>query len=511
MNVSTPWCYQFVPELVELRKARQPLSEHLVAVQLTANQQHAILIGMTEWVTNIIKYATVKPKLIQLICTATSQAFTLTVRDDGSFFVDMSYYMQKAIDLHLIEELSEGGYGLMLIRQLFPHCRYQQVKDNDNNYNELLLSVHNQVAMEKTLIAVIDDSIAICELVQQYLQDEYHVVTFADAASFLAALPQMKIDLIISDILMPGINGLELRALLSQSPTTDIIPFVFLTVSEDSDIETQANELGIDDFIHKPIRQQQLQRIIKRVLTRKKNERQVIGDMLDAKITQALRPQLPAQLNDYHCAMISRQASAGGGDFIVHLQYPDKQLIILGDVMGHGLGAKFFAHIYAGYIQGLIYSLHHENHIAGILQGLSLLIDQDPYLESVIITCVGLSLEANNQIWIANAGHPPPLLLTDQGVQEIHIPGSLPGLMAGAHYEAHGVNITHGRLLIYTDGLLEIGKKAAEREQAKQSLYTLLQTTATAPLAELKTQLSQHIDTMTHLAPEDDITAVILE
>jgi phosphoserine phosphatase RsbU/P len=49
-------------------------------------------------------------------------------------------------------------------------------------------------------------------------------------------------------------------------------------------------------------------------------------------------------------------AEAGGGDFISHTQTTDQACLVLVDVVGQGVAAKFFAHAHAGYIGGLLHS-----------------------------------------------------------------------------------------------------------------------------------------------------------
>jgi sigma-B regulation protein RsbU (phosphoserine phosphatase) len=505
------WQYHFKPELSSLHEARSQLLTYLIKIEVPVTKQRALILSMSEWVANIIKYAPVKPNQIHLRISGTDHEKTLMIEDDGAPFGEFEHYMQQAVNLADLVHVEENGHGLSIIKHYFPNHCYKSSITNRKKCNTITLPISGDRRLSKLIIAVIDDSPTVCQVIKQFLQDEYVIETFLDAASFLLALRQLKVDLIISDIIMPDISGLELRKELSSLPNTDIIPFVFLTSNENADIEERANELGIDDFIHKPINKQHLQSIIKRVLTRKKSERTVMGAILDEKVTQALRPQLPKFLGNYHCALWCKQASAGGGDFIVHLLRPDNHIIVLGDVMGHGLAAKFFAHIYAGYIQGLIYSLHKEKTISDILQNLSILIEQDPYLESIIVTCIGLSLESNNKVWIANAGHPKPLLVNEDDVHEVTETGSLPGLIPNITYTAECIDLTDSRLIIYTDGFIEISKEASQREKARHSLYDILSHSRELSLDDLMIKLSDYFQKFSEHSPVDDATVIVLE
>ena len=76
-----------------------------------------------------------------------------------------------------------------------------------------------------------------------------------------------------------------------------------------------------------------------------------MGELLDQRMTSALRPLLPASdIHGYQLALQTRAAAVGGGDFLL----VKDRVLWLGDVMGHDTDAKFFAHAYAGYLRGLL-------------------------------------------------------------------------------------------------------------------------------------------------------------
>ncbi len=102
-------------------------------------------------------------------------------------------------------------------------------------------------------ILVIEDNEDIRENVAEILTlSDYKVLTAANGKEGVEAAQQNKPDLIICDIMMPGIDGYGVLHVLHKEPQTQNIPFIFLTSkSERSDFRA-AMEMGADDYITKP-------------------------------------------------------------------------------------------------------------------------------------------------------------------------------------------------------------------------------------------------------------------
>jgi two-component system, OmpR family, response regulator len=100
-------------------------------------------------------------------------------------------------------------------------------------------------------IAVVDDDPRIRDLLTAELEDlGFSVTTFADAFDFLAALPDSTFDLILLDILLPQVDGIEcLRRLRLLSPLSRVVVFSALS---DSHMRSQAESLGSIGFVLKP-------------------------------------------------------------------------------------------------------------------------------------------------------------------------------------------------------------------------------------------------------------------
>lgn len=124
--------------------------------------------------------------------------------------------------------------------------------------------------MAKGKILVVDDETKIVDLVRLYLErDDYQVVTAGDGHQAVELFLREKPDLIVLDIMLPGMDGLEVcRAIRRQSGA----PIIMLTArSEDVD-KLMGLELGADDYITKPFSPRELVARVRAVLRRTRGE-----------------------------------------------------------------------------------------------------------------------------------------------------------------------------------------------------------------------------------------------
>ncbi|MEM6852100.1 MAG: response regulator transcription factor [Pseudomonadota bacterium] len=115
-------------------------------------------------------------------------------------------------------------------------------------------------------IALVDDDQNILTSVSIALEAEgYEVVTYQDGAAALAAVTDAPPDLIVSDIKMPRMDGMELLRRLRKEGT---VPLIFLTSKDEEVDEVLGLHLGADDYIRKPFSQRLLLERVKAVLRR---------------------------------------------------------------------------------------------------------------------------------------------------------------------------------------------------------------------------------------------------
>src|SRR5690606_19760149 len=147
-------------------------------------------------------------------------------------------------------------------------------------------------------------------------------------------------DLIISDIMMPKMDGFALQAELQKERSTRAIPFIFLTAKADEQSRLKGMRTGVDDYITKPFDIEQLLSRIERLLERTK----IYQTQLDARIgkdfSQKLMPKKLPDVGGYRMFFFNSPREHGGGDlFDWSESSPGTYLFTIGDVMGKGLQA----------------------------------------------------------------------------------------------------------------------------------------------------------------------------
>jgi DNA-binding response OmpR family regulator len=103
-------------------------------------------------------------------------------------------------------------------------------------------------------ILIVDDHPAVLDSLTLTLEAAgYHAIPAGDGLEAIAALESQPVDLILADVAMPGMNGYQLLSRVRENQRWVLIPFVFLTARAlDSDIR-YGKELGVDDYLTKPI------------------------------------------------------------------------------------------------------------------------------------------------------------------------------------------------------------------------------------------------------------------
>lgn len=104
-------------------------------------------------------------------------------------------------------------------------------------------------------VCVIDDEIVNCKIVRKYLMDYglTSVVTTTDPLTALSFMQSERPDVIILDLMMPGISGLDLMAEIAVDEFLSHVPVLVLTACDEREVRTQALDLGVSDFLTKPI------------------------------------------------------------------------------------------------------------------------------------------------------------------------------------------------------------------------------------------------------------------
>jgi len=108
------------------------------------------------------------------------------------------------------------------------------------------------------LLAVVEDNPELLAYLAQELGRWYRVSPFADSTAAVQAIVAEPPDLIVSDIMMPGLDGIELARKVRANARTTEVPVILLSAREEVESKVAGFEAGADDYVHKPFDLQEL-------------------------------------------------------------------------------------------------------------------------------------------------------------------------------------------------------------------------------------------------------------
>ena len=147
--------------------------------------------------------------------------------------------------------------------------------DINNSENEI---AEPNVSHETILI--IEDNTDMRNFIRQQLEDEYRIVEAADGADGLNVARREIPDLIISDIMMPGMDGIALCEAVKRDERTSHIPLIMLTAVGGYESKIEGLQTGADDYLTKPFYSQELLVRVKNLITQRQQLRKKFGQQV---------------------------------------------------------------------------------------------------------------------------------------------------------------------------------------------------------------------------------------
>lgn len=122
---------------------------------------------------------------------------------------------------------------------------------------------------DRPTVLVVDDNSDIRAYVRRTLAEDYRVVEAADGAAGLERAREHTPDCVVADVMMPGMNGVDLLAALRDDPATDFIPVVLLTARAAPADKQKGLDAGADDYLTKPFRPAELTTRIRNLIAQR--------------------------------------------------------------------------------------------------------------------------------------------------------------------------------------------------------------------------------------------------
>ena len=131
---------------------------------------------------------------------------------------------------------------------------------------------------DQATVLVVDDNSQIRSLLRRQLEPRYHVIEATDGIEAFELSKRALPDVIISDLLMPRMDGITLCNAVKSDPTLEFIPFILLTAKSGTDSKLSALAGGCDDYLNKPFDKRELRVRVANLIKTRHRLKELAGD-----------------------------------------------------------------------------------------------------------------------------------------------------------------------------------------------------------------------------------------
>ena len=312
-------------------------------------------------------------------------------------------------------------------------------------------------------ILIVDDVKANVDVLVEALKDDYKLSVALDGEGALRSVSKTAPDLILLDIMMPGIDGYEVCRRLRASPATNEIPVMFLSSLEDVADKAQGFEVGGNDYLTKPFEILEVKARV-RSLVKAKAYSDAVKAAMDRDLRIAREIQmgiLPADLarsisdTDLDIHAMLEPAQQVGGDLYEVLRVGDRVVVALGDVSGKGIPAALFMAVTMTLLRSMARQFEAPDEVLRRVN--DELAASNPRGMFVTLCCAVFDLPTS-RVTCASAGHHAAVHLGPARPPRSVFSSSGPvlGLIPGARFSNETLSFERGEsLVLFSDGVSE--------------------------------------------------------
>ena len=313
-------------------------------------------------------------------------------------------------------------------------------------------------------VLLVDDAKANLDILVEGLKSDHKLSLALDGEMALQIAARTPPDLVLLDIMMPGMDGYEVCRRLRQLPETAEVPIMFLSSLEEVQNKTRGFEAGANDYLTKPFDMLEVKARVRSLLKAKAYsdavKEQIASELRVAReIQMGMLPHNFAGVEQAYgvgfSAVLEPAREVGGDLYGVCAAGPERLVIFLGDVSGKGIPASIFM------VRAITQARLLSREITEPERILARLNDElaadNPSGMFVTFLCAVFE-PRSHRLTLANAGHCRPVHLPagEPPRWAVENLGTALGFEPGLEFERTGLMLQEGdALVLYTDGVSE--------------------------------------------------------
>lgn len=329
------------------------------------------------------------------------------------------------------------------------------------------------------LILIVDDDPSGLDILQARMSAQhYDFISATDGEMAIAMIAERKPDLILLDVVMPKISGIEVCKRVKSDPHIPFIPIIMVTAKADSRDIVSGLDAGADEYLTKPYSHSALVARVKSMLRIKSLHDQVLDQsaQLERQLKTATTiqslfwPKIPALTGGGHVWAVSVPAGYVGGDLYDVIPLSDGSIVAyVADISGKGVPAALLMAALSTTIRNKIQiEAEIDRLLESVNDGMHRLMADESYFATAVFIRYWPS---PGKLQYALAGHLQPLWILDGNVLDLPLLGGMPlGIQKDAKYQKGDIILGNGQsVLLFTDGVVE-----AENESGEQFTHSRL-------------------------------------
>jgi sigma-B regulation protein RsbU (phosphoserine phosphatase) len=366
-------------------------------------------------------------------------------------------------------------------------------------------------------ILLVDDAKPNIDILVAALKNDYKLSVALNGEMALQIAERTPPDLVLLDIMMPGLDGYEVCRRFRKMPEMADVPVIFLSSLDEVAKKAQGFEAGANDYVTKPFEILEVQARVRSLIKAKAYsdsvKEQLAADLRVAHdIQMGMIPQdfttLEKEFGVELAAALDPAREVGGDLYCAFAADPDRLVLVMGDVSGKGIPASLFMVRTSTLVRLLARQIREPDLILAALN--DELSAENPSLMFCTMVCAVFDRTTRHLV-IASAGHTKPVLLrTGQSPEWIvSAVGTALGFESGFEFPPTEVELHPGdAIVLYTDGVSEAFNPQRELYGNDRLLRDIAASTDKGAPAVVS-QMLQHVRGFADGAPQSDDIAVL--